>query len=320
MEGFNDLSTTHPEIASEWHPTLNKELLPTQVSRGCNTKVFWKCSKHRNHIWKASVASRTSDSSGCPICSGYQTLQGFNDLQTTHPNVAADWHEKLNGNLKPTDITAGSKVKVFWQCQEFVDHVWHTTISNKIKSTQGCSICSGHTVLAGFNDLQTTDPDIASEWHPTKNRNKTTSSVTRGSATRVWWQCKENKEHVWNAMVSSRTVRGHGCPDCSEGGFKQSAPAWFYLMQRPGEQQLGITNDLAARFRTHMRNGWEPLDWTKEAVSGRIVYETESRFKRWLKKEIGLIAGTTENWSTTSMEVQSLHELKTRSGIKTDLF
>jgi predicted GIY-YIG superfamily endonuclease len=121
-------------------------------------------------------------------------------------------------------------------------------------------------------------------------------------------------------MVSSRTVRGHGCPDCSEGGFKQSAPAWFYLMQRPGEQQLGITNDLAARFRTHMRNGWEPLDWTKEAVSGRIVYETESRFKRWLKKEIGLIAGTTENWSTTSMEVQSLHELKTRSGIKTDLF
>jgi len=39
-----------------------------------------------------------------------------------------------------------------------------------------------------------------------------------------------------------------------------------------------------------------------------------------LKKEIGLVKGTTENWSTTSMEVQSLAELKARSGIKTDLF
>jgi len=41
---------------------------------------------------------------------------------------------------------------------------------------------------------------------------------------------------------------------------------------------------------------------------------------KWLKKEIGLIKGTTENWATTSMEVQSLAELKARSGIETDLF
>jgi hypothetical protein len=30
--------------------------------------------------------------------------------------------------------------------------------------------------------------------------------------------------------------------------------------------------------------------------------------------------GTTENWATTSMEVQSLAELKARTGIETDLF
>lgn len=320
LEGFNDLTTTHPEIAAEWHPTLNKGLMPTEVGRGCNTKVFWRCSKHESHEWETSIANRTGNKAGCPICSGYQTLEGFNDLQTTHPDVANDWHPTLNGNLKPTEITSGSQVKVFWQCREFSDHIWHSTAKNKIQSRYGCSICSGHTVLAGFNDLATTDPEIAKEWHPTKNNSLKPLSVTRGSAKKVWWECSQDKKHTWIAKIAARAILGHGCPDCSEGGFKQSELAWFYLMQRPGEQQLGITNDLEGRFKTHMRNGWEPLDWTKEPASGKLVYETENRFKKWLRKEIGLIKGTTENWATTSMEVQTLSELKKRSGIETELF
>ena len=90
-------------------------------------------------------------------------------------------------------------------------------------------------------------------------------------------------------------------------------------MQRPGEQQLGITNELDVRRKTHERNGWTLVEHT-EPASGQKVLDTENAFKKWLKKEIGLIKGTTENWSTTSMEVQSLAELKARSGIETDLF
>lgn len=53
---------------------------------------------------------------------------------------------------------------------------------------------------------------------------------------------------------------------------------------------------------------------------GRIVLETETSLKRWLRKNAEVIDGTTENWATTSMEVQTLSELKAKSGIKTDLF
>jgi hypothetical protein len=35
-----------------------------------------------------------------------------------------------------------------------------------------------------------------------------------------------------------------GCPTCAKYGFNPDKDAWFYLMQRPGEQQLGITNEL----------------------------------------------------------------------------
>ena len=57
-----------------------------------------------------------------------------------------------------------------------------------------------------------------------------------------------------------------------------------------------------------------------ESESGQKVLDTNNAFKKWLKDEIGTIYGTTENWSTTKMEVQSLAELKARSGIETDLF
>lgn len=49
------------------------------------------------------------------------------------------------------------------------------------------------------------------------------------------------------------------------------------------------------------------------------VLDTKNAFKKWLKKEIGLMEGSTKNWSTTKMKVQSLAELKEKSGIETDL-
>ena len=132
------------------------------------------------------------------------------------------------------------------------------------------------------------------------------------------WKCKEG--HIYASSVASRTNMGSGCPVCAESGFNPEKDAWFYLMQRPGEQQLGISNVLTNRLRTHELNGWSLIEHTTVPSRGRKVLETENAFKKWLKKEIGLMEGTTENWSTTSMEVQSLAELKARSGIETDLF
>ena len=46
------LAETHPELATEWHPTKNS-LLPWQVSAGSNKKVWWKCEKGPDHEWEA---------------------------------------------------------------------------------------------------------------------------------------------------------------------------------------------------------------------------------------------------------------------------
>jgi len=73
-------------------------------------------------------------------------------------------------------------------------------------------------------------------------------------------------------------------------------------------------------MKRHEKNGWSLIEHTTVPSKGQKVLDTETAFKKWLKKEVGLMEGTTENWSTTKMEVQSLAELKERSGIETDLF
>ena len=90
-------------------------------------------------------------------------------------------------------------------------------------------------------------------------------------------------------------------------------------MEREGEQQIGISNNLQKRMQEHGANGWEKLD-SIGPYEGDKIYETEKKFKQWLKKEIGLIQGTTENWKQINLQVKSLKELKLISGIKTDLF
>ena len=37
------LSVTHPEIAAQWHPTMNGDLTPDDVVAGSHKKASWKC-------------------------------------------------------------------------------------------------------------------------------------------------------------------------------------------------------------------------------------------------------------------------------------
>jgi hypothetical protein len=52
----------------------------------------------------------------------------------------------------------------------------------------------------------------------------------------------------------------------------------------------------------------------------RTLGGTGCPLKRWIKHKVGAIPGTSENWSTTSVEVRSLAELKRISEVETDLF
>ena len=64
------LAETNPEIAKQWHPTLNGDLTPRNVTPGCGKDIWWKCekeTKNDSHLYKTTIVNRVMGVA-CPMC------------------------------------------------------------------------------------------------------------------------------------------------------------------------------------------------------------------------------------------------------------
>lgn len=66
----HNLQTQFPDIAKEWHPTLNGTLTPKDVTYGSTKKVYWLC--QFGHKYFSHINNRTNIGSGCKICADSQ--------------------------------------------------------------------------------------------------------------------------------------------------------------------------------------------------------------------------------------------------------
>ncbi len=203
----NRLSLTFPELAKEWHPTMNGDLTPADVSKGSGKKVWWRCEKF--HEWEAPPDHR-SRGSGCPFCSG-KYVSDLNRLSIRYPDVAKEWHPIKNGDVTSDDVSYGSNKRVWWRCER--RHEWDAVISSRTLDGVGCPFCAGQRVT-DENRLSIHYPDVAKQWHPIKNGDLTASDVPYRRNKKAWWLCE--KGHEWRAVIASRTMyEGRGCPYCS---------------------------------------------------------------------------------------------------------
>lgn len=300
-KGFNDLATTHPDIALEadgWNTS--------EVTAGHDKKMSWVCPE--GHKYMSYVYARTGPrKSGCPFCSGRKVLVGFNDLATTHPSMASE-----ADGWDPSSVSIGHNSSKQWKCK--LGHAWSISpMSRVMKQGQisGCPICGGRKVLSGFNDLATRHPVLASEaygWDPTK---------VVGGHTKRKWKCAEG--HVWLADTISRISMGVGCPTCSKTGFDPNKDGYLYFIHHPNwnMQQIGITNSPSKRLKDHERLGWEVLE-VRGPMDGLYTQDLETDLLRFLKKKgaklsfseiVGKFDGYSEAWPIESYEAASLNQL-----------
>lgn len=256
----------------DWDANNKEGLNPTILSLGSNKKAHWVCSK--GHKWKTTIHGRSYGGYGCPYCSNQKILSGYNDLSTTHPHLLKDWDYQKN-ILKPNEVTARSNRKVWWICNK--GHSYEATTAKKTDG-QGCPYCSNKKVLKGYNDLSTTHPDLAKEWHPTENGALKPTDVVAGSAKKVWWMCL--KGHEYQAKVCARSILHNGCSKCKEGNqtsFPEQA-IYYYVKQ--------VFPDAINRYRDIFDNGME-LDIF--IPSKRVAIEYDGSFyhkkERSLKRE-----------------------------------
>jgi len=87
------------------------------------------------------------------------------------PEVAAEWHPVLNGELTPHDVFAGSAERFWWQCST-CGHEWATKLEKRVKQGQGCRKCAAarrakaQATPKPGQSLSDLMPELAAEWHP----------------------------------------------------------------------------------------------------------------------------------------------------------
>lgn len=243
----NALVVFHPEVAAEWHPTKNGKKKAEELTRASSKNAWWKCSKC-SHSWQTKILCRTLMESGCPAC--YQAKMEYARLQPNrHPTppiilddksepsqewyerrnngnfvslyqhskkLAKEWHPTKNGKITPRDIPKSSHAIVWWKCLKGTDHEWQTPVANRGRGgsgKSGCPFCR-NLQLSVTNCLAEKAPEIAKEWHPTKNGKLTSKDVVAGGRDKYWWKCQRDKDHEWQANIYGR-IDGEGCPYCS---------------------------------------------------------------------------------------------------------
>ncbi len=345
----NDLGTLFPDIARQWHPTLNGNLRPNQIAAHSNRKVYWLCDK--GHSFDASPDKRVRGD-GCPYCSNRKLLAGYNDLETTFPAIAKEWdYEKNEG--APKDYTYRSSYSAHWKCSS-CGRKWQSKIRDRTASKyqtcpdctaakrgeerhkrylqkrggitdpflikewdyeknkngpeeyapksneevywicskcgyrfkakinnrairKSCACCERKVVVQGINDLATTHPELAAEWHPTQNGDLKPGDVLYGSARKVWWLCPEG--HAYQASLLHRS-RGTNCPICHSGRQTSFAEqAVFYYVKK-------VFPDAVSRYKDIFSNSME-LDIFIPSIKFAIEYDGKAWHKSGtLKREI----------------------------------
>jgi hypothetical protein len=279
IAGETDAATLRPQWVAEIDTTKNSSEVLRALKPSSNSKVWFLCAV--GHSYEIKLADKERGN-GCGVCAGKVVIPGVNDLGTTSPGLLDDWDFEKNAPNLPSAFTSKSGKAFWWTCA--LGHSQRKSVEKR--SRTGCSICSGHRLERGFNDLATTHPRLAAEWDSKKNRLEP-FEVRISSREHVWWICGQG--HNWNAIVYSRGVSG--CPSCAPSGFDSTKPGLVYLLrhEKHGSMKVGITNREAGedRIRHFQKRGWTPL-WTREEPLGVIALRVETEFFRFLRLQRGI--------------------------------
>lgn len=273
----------YPNLLKYWDYSKNI-VSPHEISPKSNLKVWWKC-KHCKKLYYAKVSSRVIGHGFCSNCRAHkriQTLISKNGcLFEKTPELLQEYMLDRN-KVAPNSITPSSNKKYWWKCKK-CGHEWQAPASSRRKG-HGCPACSGR-IPTKNNNLATMAPQLAQEWHPTKNGSLKPEDIAPYSCKKVWWKCKRG--HEWQATVSNR-YQGRNCKQCSNE-LRTSFPEQsivFYLSQKFNIQSRSKIN------------GWEidillpdydiGIEYDGIAYHDRLALEDREKCKNDAFKEVGL--------------------------------
>ena len=219
----NAMLKVRPDLWCEWDFEKNNELGHDiwKMTKGINAyKVWWNCPSCKSDF-DANINNRNHNNN-CPYCAG-KKVNRTNSLVTLNPKLASQWHPTLNGELTPHDVTVGSsKQKVWWlgDC----GHFWDARIADRANG-RNCPYCSNQKVLVGFNDMWTTNPELAKLLANPEDGYK----YMKTSHKKVNWVCGCCNEVIEDRDIRQVSYNGVPCPNCSDGIFFPEKVVYYAL-------------------------------------------------------------------------------------------
>jgi hypothetical protein len=195
-KSFADVS---PNAALDWDSEKNGTHGPDDYFPHSHCPAHWKCPTC-SYRWRVSIGSRTAGN-GCPGCAG-RVATRTNNLALASPEMLSEWDYERN-DMSPSEVLPNSTLVTHWKCPR--GHLTQASVLSRVRI--GCRLCNRED-----GSLATQNPEIATQWHPTKNGDITPDDVSYGSKSLSWWTCDAG--HEWEATVNGRTS-GNGCPVCS---------------------------------------------------------------------------------------------------------
>lgn len=205
-KGFNDLVTTHPELAKEY--SANNERSIETIMKTLSLSVLWKCPVC-NGEYSYKINLRESGDDSCPYCADKKVLAGFNDLATTYPELAKEY--STNNEKLVTQVKKDMTLVALWNCP-ICKGEYPYKINLREYEDDSCPYCANKKVLAGFNDLTTTHPELAKEY--SANNERPITQVKKDMSLRVLWNCPTcNGEYI--CSLKTRNLNDDACPFCT---------------------------------------------------------------------------------------------------------
>lgn len=237
------LAERFPKLMQEWHPTKNL-LDPAVLLPGSGEEVWWKCANGPDHEWEATPHHRATRGQGCPFCAGHRP--SVTNSLALYPELTAQW--SMRNEIVPDDVVATTTDLYWWTCPEGPDHEWRASPASRVRGGHGCPFCAGLRASV-TNSVASVRPDLAQQWHATRNGALSPGTVTIGSQLPVWWQCPEHASHEWCVSPCDRIHYETGCPYCSNRRVSETnslqalypalARQWHPTLNEAGPDQVG---------------------------------------------------------------------------------
>jgi len=257
----NCLATINPQLAKEWHPTLNGDLTPYDVTCGSAKKVWWICDK--GHEWEASIVNRIKGNR-CPYCSGlYPTKE--NNLLVINPELCKEWNYEKNNKL-PEEYCSNSNDYAWWICCK-CKYEWYAQIASRNKQ-HNCPKCA--------NVIKKTTEEFKQQVYELEGNNYLVLDNYINNKTSII--IKHNIPecgHEWKIRPGN-FLFGRRCPKCSESKGEKQLDIILTNYNIPHDSQykfddlVGIGNGLL-KFDV-------PVFWDEDKTQLRLLIEYDGIF------------------------------------------